>query len=611
MGGETDSPYVAGSPLRTTDVFYGRDEIFERIGRKLRGKSQDNPILLYGQRRTGKTSILFQIKNDESRLGPEYFPVYVNLQSMGLTARGMSGFLYDVSSEISQATGIDKPRPSEFLDNPQAYFRHTFLPHVHDSIDNKQLLLLFDEYETLGNQVRDGTLEEGVFPFLRAWMAEDPHTSFVFAGNHKPGELSENYTIAFGKTLLEEIQVSFLEEDEAARLITDPVDGLMRYDDVAVDAILELTSGHPFFIQLICEDLFSRYAPQVRSLLEGEPVRITREGIREILDRAIASGENQLQEIWNEFIFKERVVLAGASAALSRVEDQDTLVPDVHRADIDDALRRFSSRFEVGEVTRVLEGLVERGILISLSPRYRFAVDLLRRWIYKSQDLRELAIKLPVVIEEEEPAEWPRTARVAIGIVATLFFGLCLVTGWYSRDLWFPFIQTSTPTATTTLTPTPPTPTLISTFTLTPTFTPTNTLTPTYTPTATPTPTYTPTNTPVPTPLPVRPELLEPLQGRTYGSPVTFRWSGSLRPGQAYQVTAYHSGSGYTILSGGLTTQEWIAHLPAEQQGDWRWKVSVVENGSELIDSFEWMFWFDLGGGGNGGDVTPTDPPHK
>jgi tetratricopeptide (TPR) repeat protein len=136
---------------------------------------------------------------------------------------------------------------------------------------------------------------------------------------------------------------------------------------------------------------------------------------------------------------------------------------------------------------------------------------------------------------------------------------------------------------------TPPTPTPR------PTPFPTDTPTPTPEPASTPFPTATPTPTLFPTPIPSAtvPEPIAPAMGRTYRNPVTFEWLGSLKPGQAYQVTVRHVESGYVIQSGLSTVYSSTTDLPADKDGEWRWTVSVVQDGQVLATSPEWMFWFN------------------
>ena len=51
------NPYVAGNPVGDSPAFIGRADVLCEVLRVLR-RFQDNAIVLYGQRRIGKTSIL-------------------------------------------------------------------------------------------------------------------------------------------------------------------------------------------------------------------------------------------------------------------------------------------------------------------------------------------------------------------------------------------------------------------------------------------------------------------------------------------------------------------------------------------------------------------------
>jgi serine/threonine protein kinase len=164
----------------------------------------------------------------------------------------------------------------------------------------------------------------------------------------------------------------------------------------------------------------------------------------------------------------------------------------------------------------------------------------------------------------------------------------------------------SQPTHTPSPTPLPidtpsPTPTDTSTPTPSPTDTPSPTPSPTNTPSPTPRSTNTPTRTPTRSVQPVKPVLASPAQGETTGKVVTFRWSGSLNAGEAYQVALFHPNSNSTIPSPLLSVQEWTADLPGDKYGEWRWTVAVIRGGAVAARSEEWTFWFDPG--------MPTQPP--
>ena len=155
---------------------------------------------------------------------------------------------------------------------------------------------------------------------------------------------------------------------------------------------------------------------------------------------------------------------------------------------------------------------------------------------------------------------------------------------------------------------------------------PTETATPRPTATATTAPTARATSTAQATATPEQtappqataPQTVGPPQGGTYQNPIPFQWSGTLGGGQSYQVTAYHPGSGEAVQSGALTGNSWTASLPQGRVGEWRWYVSVIQNGTSVTTSPEGMFWFDPfggggddddGDGGDGGDGKNTPAP--
>ena len=113
----------------------------------------------------------------------------------------------------------------------------------------------------------------------------------------------------------------------------------------------------------------------------------------------------------------------------------------------------------------------------------------------------------------------------------------------------------------------------------------------------------------------ISPQLLMPVPGSEHQNPLTFQWSGSLSAGQVYKVTAYHLESLYTVQSELLTLPSWSTDLPAENYGEWRWRVAVLQDGKSLTTSSEEMFWFNPfpggGDGGNDGGDGPKPEPTK
>ncbi len=49
-----------------------------------------------------------------------------------------------------------------------------------------------------------------------------------------------------------------LASEEATRLITWPADGVLTYDYGVARRMIEVTSGHPYYLQLLCFEVFNR-----------------------------------------------------------------------------------------------------------------------------------------------------------------------------------------------------------------------------------------------------------------------------------------------------------------------------------------------------------------
>ena len=110
----------------------------------------------------------------------------------------------------------------------------------------------------------------------------------------------------------------------------------------------------------------------------------------------------------------------------------------------------------------------------------------------------------------------------------------------------------------------------------------------------------TPQSPPAPTPIPgaIAPQLVAPSSGGdSYRNPITLRWIGTLRRGQAYVVRVGEGGGGQSpfTTSGLLTSTSWTIQIPGNSPGAIYFNVSIVNinDGSEISRSPDWTFWFD------------------
>ncbi len=372
------NPYAPGTPLRPgSPIFFGRDDLFQFITENLGGLARQNILVLIGQRRMGKTSFLQQLP---ARLGQDYLPVYLDGQSLGIDP-GMANFFYDLSLAIADALAdqgfkVAEPEPEEFRERPSAAFERTFLPAVFAAIGQRRLLLLFDEFEELEMRVASGKLEPTIFPFFRHLMQHGDKLGFTFVGTHRLEELTADYwSILFNIALYK--RVTFLSEAAAHALIVEPVaqHGLL-YDDLALDKIVRVTAGHPYFLQLICHALVNRANREGRGYL-------TIRDVNDTLAELVELGEAHFAFLWEQSSPPEQLTLAALMRLLAKT-------PTVTATQIAELLAERGITLEMPAVRESLRRLTERDIVRELAgqpSRYEYKVDLVRLWVERYKAL--------------------------------------------------------------------------------------------------------------------------------------------------------------------------------------------------------------------------------
>lgn len=200
-----------------------------------------------------------------------------------------------------------------------------------------------------------------------------------------------------------------LELNDALKMITQPVERIIRFDYGVPKRIAELNSNHPYYLLLFNNALFSRCAR------EGwVNFRYLDETLEDILLKDIPS----FQKMWQESTWVERAVLA-ALGSLKGSHGVST------RQEVFALLKKHDKKADERVVLTALESLAFRGILVKMGAlSYRFFVDLFRYWLQKHANLLEVlrdvswqepaARQEPVAVPaqvEPSPEEAPRPVR--------------------------------------------------------------------------------------------------------------------------------------------------------------------------------------------------------
>jgi hypothetical protein len=426
------NPYIAGSPVKDAAMFFGREDVYAWLRQHLRGAYQDNVIILYGERRSGKTSILYQMKEG---LGDDhYIPVLLDLQGMGL--EGMDGFLWEVARKIVLALrsfdnipALERPTRRDFEANPLHQFEDVFLPEINQALGNQRLLLMFDESNRLAEKVDEGQLPPDVFDHLRSLAQQVDKLNFLFTLGRRIEATDRGSSHLFNLAVYRKI--SFLDPDFSQDLITRPVANYFSYTDAAIERILRLTSGQPYYTQLLCHNLFTHWT-------QKRPAQLDEPDVEAVLPDVMEQGTPNLQFLWEDSSPVEQAVLAAMANAAPRYRG------GVMRRNLDRALRRAELYPPPGDVTTGLKNLFERDLLSDREP-YEFRLELAQIWLNKfkrlswvKEELGETAKQwhqLELQRQAQAPTPFERAKRWAAPALALVVLALLVVAAQLFSDI--------------------------------------------------------------------------------------------------------------------------------------------------------------------------------
>jgi hypothetical protein len=368
------NPYIVGNPIRSPELFFGREEDFRFIRSRLHAEQQGCVIVLRGERRTGKTSILYQIL--KGRLGPDFIAVFIDMQ--GFVVQSDAELLSELAAKIREAVpaGCFPDGSSQAAAaNVYAGF-NLFMDAIMAGIGIRRLVLLVDEYELIEAKVKSGKLSGDIFGYLESLLVRHARLSYVFTGS-KGLEFTSAWASILAKSVYRDI--SFLARKDAQALVGNPLRPHgVRFTSNALNYVLRLTNGHPFFTQAVCQTL-------VEVLNERQTAWVEVKCTKETSKRLLENPPPQLYYQWTTFSDLEKVVLSALAASLK--ESDSYLTAERLEKLLRSLPGEFPRMLRVPAIRMHFEQLREKSMLDRDQTRYRFTMDLMRLWVQNEHNV--------------------------------------------------------------------------------------------------------------------------------------------------------------------------------------------------------------------------------
>jgi hypothetical protein len=386
------NPYIVGNPIKDPKMFFGREDDFLYVQKKFSGGKEGGMIVLCGARRSGKTSVLFQILN--GRLGEDFLPVLIDMQSMAI--RDDRDMLGKLAQEIVTAVNHRDVSIEDFStkahENPFTALEN-LVRKINTVMGDKKLVLMFDEYELFETNIDSGIISANVLNLL-ANLIEHRRVFIVFTGSDNLEARSKAYWDLFLSKALHR-RISFLSMGDTLRLIRQPVEGYVQYSGNIPDDLYVLTAGQPFYTQVLCQSIVDRLNEYRRNDVQPDDVR-------QVVDEIIENPLPQMIFSWNAHTNLEKLTLS-IMAEIVKEESRPVAPTDI----LDFAEREnIGYRIDINELNKTLESLFHADVLDKEADldAYRFKMDLWRLWVSRMHSVWQ-------TIDEMEHSEEGATGK--------------------------------------------------------------------------------------------------------------------------------------------------------------------------------------------------------
>jgi len=366
-------PYVTGHAVGGSPAFIGRTDILKTI-KDILSRSQQNAIVLSGQRRIGKTSVLKEL---EAKLPEQnYQPIFFDL--MDKAHQSLEVILNDLAKTISQQLDEEEPQ----WKNTTYQFGKWLVELLEsEKLSQKSLVLLFDEFDAL-NDTQAEQMRDEFFRYLRTLLSINPQRlNFIFA----IGRNIDDFTAAL--SLFKDMKnypVSLLTDKETDELIRLSENNQSLYwSKKAVQEIWELTHGHPLLTQLLCTYIWDQLWKQEPTSIP-KVTSIKRIVTQEDISRVLNESQNGLEWLWDGLPPACKIVTA-AFAELGKKNQtisQEEQKAYLYTSGIGTVIDELEMAPHSLKEWDMIEGDEHKG--------YRFRVELFRQWVVEHKPLTQI-----------------------------------------------------------------------------------------------------------------------------------------------------------------------------------------------------------------------------
>ena len=247
--------YAGGNPIEASDskMFFGRGALVHEICEQLSRPYSGQCFVLYGQKRSGKTSVMRQIQN---YLPADSFYTQISAQAFNydqsILLSTFAKHILDKVFDVAEDKSLDFPSlPSYEFANSDPVLALKQISRILKK-NGLNWIVSVDEFTYIYSNAK-----ESAETFMHAWKALLQAHVFnaLIIGQDTMPQFKEAFPNDF--CVSHDRRLNFLSEEDSAALASEPItkDGDSRYRGNSLTKIYQKTAGSPFFLQKLCSEI--------------------------------------------------------------------------------------------------------------------------------------------------------------------------------------------------------------------------------------------------------------------------------------------------------------------------------------------------------------------
>ena len=369
--------YDIHNPITDAATFFGRGKFINRLTTKIMRRQNFG---IFGSRKIGKTSLIFQLRETL----PAILIAYVDLQS--ISSQSCEETYFRLSEALRHQVRVKYPSvplPSFNLRNydPREQYPNVATDFHNDLLKLKEafegegkvppVLLLLDEielaiphgeslgfrgYDDFFRQVRGLYQQEGFV--VSAVVGADPTLCRAAKWGDRDNPVFQYY---------DEVFLTPLERSECDQMVQGIGEIMgISYDPASLRLIYEESGGHPYVARQLCSRIVNRF--------RDRPLNVDEEMLHEAIEDYIAQRPDYFVGVFRGYLSGEaRKILEAAAESEQNKINRDELIA---LADEDGFGREA--------LERALQDLELFQFLVRVKSSYQMKIRLMRRWIRHS-----------------------------------------------------------------------------------------------------------------------------------------------------------------------------------------------------------------------------------